>query len=55
MQLWAIWTRSQCRISVTQVSVKDHGPLVCRHVKRRWSLGYMFVVVRIEKVCSPCQ
>ena len=28
MQIWAPLTRSQCRVSVAQVTIKAHGPLV---------------------------
>ena len=28
MQVWSLLTRSQCRVSDTQVTVKAHGPLV---------------------------
>ena len=28
MQIEVLLTRSQCRVSVTQVSVKAHGPLI---------------------------
>ena len=28
MQIWALLTRSQCKVSDTRVTVKAHGPLV---------------------------
>ena len=28
MQIWVLQTRSQCRVSVTQVTIKACGPLV---------------------------
>ena len=33
MQIWALLTRSQCRVSDTQVTVETCGPLVSKHFK----------------------
>ena len=31
IQIWALLTRGQCKVSDTQVTVKAHGPLVMRN------------------------
>ena len=41
MQIWALLTRSQCRISDTRVTVKAHGPLVNLRKSKHFNRQYL--------------
>ena len=44
IQIWALLTRSQCKISDTQVTVKACGPVVCfiKEIFFEFSLSKLF-------------